>query len=315
MQCQFELWEECNSRCKFCYLGNNNIHTEDSVKIQNIRNVIDKISDRGFLKNDEIDCLAFIGGEFFQGQMDNPEVKSEFLRMMGIVNGYLEDGTINQVWISATLTIGDQKDMYDTLKCFKDLSKVWILTSYDTIGRFHTEKMKQDWLDNLARLREYSKDVKINITSILTGDFIDRYIDGTLDLYQISEKYDCAIFLKPTCSTNRLKEGTDNKEQTNEKIPNFFPTREKFLQFLMKYKAQEESFMYDKLFNMKFRSDYLYKYSNGFKKSHRIKDKFQEDMDGETDVLPCGHSSQYKIYVHDDKHCAVCDKEMIRKMV
>jgi len=123
------------------------------------------------------------------------------------------------------------------------------------------------------------------------------------------------MFWKPTCSTNRQKEGVDNKEQTNKKIPNFFPTREKFLQFLMKYKSTESEFMYDKLFNMNYRSDYLYKFSSGFKKSHRIKDKFQEEMDGETDILKCGHSSQYRIYLGDDKHCAVCDKEMIRSMV
>jgi len=44
MQCQFELWEECNSRCKFCYLGNNNVRTEDKVKLQNMDKVIEVIS-------------------------------------------------------------------------------------------------------------------------------------------------------------------------------------------------------------------------------------------------------------------------------
>ena len=98
MQCQFELWEECNSRCKFCYLGNNNIHTEDSVKIQNIRNVIDKISDREFLKNDEIDCLAFIGGEFFQGQMDTPKWRRGSWKMMEMATEYLKAEPINKFW-------------------------------------------------------------------------------------------------------------------------------------------------------------------------------------------------------------------------
>jgi len=104
------------------------------------------------------------------------------MEMMNIVNEHIKSGVINEVWISATLTIGDQRHLFETLDIFEDKSKVWILTSYDTIGRFHTPKMKRDWLENMEKLREYSKELKINITSILTGDFIDRYLEGTLDL-------------------------------------------------------------------------------------------------------------------------------------
>ena len=71
---------------------------------------------------------------------------------------------IDEVWISASMTIGNQEDLYDTLSLFDDLSKIWILTSYDTIGRFHSEKMKDKWIENLKKLRNFSKDVKINIT-------------------------------------------------------------------------------------------------------------------------------------------------------
>ena len=94
----------------------------------------------------------------------------------------LDEKYIDETWISATLTLGDQADLYEALNEFSDLSKVWILTSYDTLGRFHSEKMKNNWLKNLAMLRQYSNDLKINITSILTGDFIQHYLDNSLDI-------------------------------------------------------------------------------------------------------------------------------------
>jgi hypothetical protein len=44
VQYQFELWEECNSRCKFCYLGKANNITPNDIKIKNLTTVLDKIS-------------------------------------------------------------------------------------------------------------------------------------------------------------------------------------------------------------------------------------------------------------------------------
>ena len=40
---QFELWHECNSKCKFCYLGSNNIKTPVSLKLKAI---VDKVNKR-----------------------------------------------------------------------------------------------------------------------------------------------------------------------------------------------------------------------------------------------------------------------------
>ena len=230
----------------------------------------------------------------------------------------LNEGKIDEVWICATLTIGDQADLFETINKFNDKSKVWILTSYDTVGRFHTDAMKQKWLSNLAKVRETYPDIKINITSILTGDFIDKYLNNTLDLFEISNKYNTAIFLKPTCPIDRDETKKYSKEETNKIIPNFFPTREQFISFLYQYRSNESDFMYDKLFNMKYRSDYLFRFDDDeMHCSHRLKDTHQEVYDkNATDsmVNECGHSTQYNIYLDSDE-CAVCDKEMIRNMV
>ena len=44
-QLQFELWKECNSKCKFCYLGRENNFTPDNLKINACKNALDMISD------------------------------------------------------------------------------------------------------------------------------------------------------------------------------------------------------------------------------------------------------------------------------
>lgn len=315
-QYQFELWQECNSKCEFCYLGENNGFTSDEDKISNINSVLEIIGNNNLYE--EINCLAYIGGEFFQGQMKNIKVKEKFLELMEKTNSLLESKLIDETWICATLNIGDQKDLFDSLQKFSDKSKIWILTSYDTIGRFHSEKMLNTWKENLHKLKSMYPEININVTSILTGDFIDKYLSDELDLIPLISEYGCSLFLKPTCPIEH-KDGVYSKEETNKIVPNFFPTRKKFLSFLYKYKSKESQSMYNKLFNINLRSDYLFKFNDksSITKLHRIKDKSQEIAEigsvagGE---LPCGHSTQYGIYIDTDEHCAICDKEMIKNL-
>ena len=136
-QVQFELWEECNSKCKFCYLGNNNCTASVEKKIYGIQNAIDVITNLDF---NEYDTVSLMGGELFQGQMSDECVKSKFFELINLMHDLYQRGFIRNIWIYATLTIGDQRDLYDTLEILKN-DEIWILTSYDTMGRFHTNKI------------------------------------------------------------------------------------------------------------------------------------------------------------------------------
>ena len=44
-QMQFELWDECNSKCTFCHLCNKNNITPNKTKLKMIQDTLDKISD------------------------------------------------------------------------------------------------------------------------------------------------------------------------------------------------------------------------------------------------------------------------------
>ena len=62
------------------------------------------------------DNLSYIGGEFFQGQLKNPQVREMFFKIMGKTAELLRNGTIKSSWLAATLTYGDEADLYQTLE-------------------------------------------------------------------------------------------------------------------------------------------------------------------------------------------------------
>ena len=80
---QFEVWNECNNACKFC--SNKFVYDlSDEQKIQTLDIVTRKFSQESVYK--KYQRIGFIGGEFFQGQLRNPKVKSMFVRMFDKVN-------------------------------------------------------------------------------------------------------------------------------------------------------------------------------------------------------------------------------------
>lgn len=318
-QLQFELWQECNSHCKFCYLCEDNAFTPDKLKIDSIKMAREKISDLSIYP--EYSTISYLGGEFFQGQMKNLEVKDEFMKLIDKTVWLLNNEYIDCVWIYATMTIGDQKDLYETLEKFKGhKGYLWILTSYDTIGRFHTPKMEENWKYHMKHIHELYPDILFNITTILTGDLIDKYLNNEISFKNMMEEYHTKFFFKQCGNPHTFK----TKEDMNKHLPNFFPTRDKFLQFLIKFKQEEGPEMWDKLFNIKYRADNLYRNFND-EKEHMVefvRDKntsieHSKILDNpemlDTYILPCGHMNSYQAYIDSDG-CVLCDKKTIEEL-
>ena len=299
-QVQFELWEECNSKCKFCYLGNNNRTTSIEKKIYGIQNAIDVITNLDF---NEYDTVSLMGGELFQGQMSDECVKSKFFELINLMHDLYQKGFIRNIWIYATLTIGDQRDLYDTLEILKN-DEIWILTSYDTMGRFHTNKMFENWEYHVKNIKD-NFNVSLNITSIITGDLIDKYLNNEFSFKNLINKYNCSVFPK-LCS---LPYGLySSKADMNAKIGNFFPTRSKFIEFITHLKKDDLD-SYNKMFNINYRADTLYvNYKDTILEETRDKNNWIEtDKRGVPDMLKCGHSGFYNCYIDSDR-CALCDK-------
>lgn len=311
-QLQFELWQECNNHCTFCYLGKNNKHTPNEVKLNALRNAYTEISKPE--NYPEFSTIAYLGGEFFQGQLNTEEIRNEFMKLMSKTAELLRNNVIKEVWIYMTLTIGDQKDLYDTLNLFHGQhDKLWLLTSYDTVGRFHSQKMEDNWKYHMKHIHKLYPKIRFNTTTILSLDCIKKYLSNEISFKEMSKEYNTCFFFKQV-GCDRIPPAQYNEYYNID----FVPDRHTFIKFLLKFKQQENELMWSKLFNIKYRADVLYRNENDLEhqmvKNIRHKDSGAEveleyESD-ETDVAPCGHLYAYHAY-SDCDGCVLCDKEML----
>lgn len=311
---QYELWRACNCKCTFCTLGKDNLFTSDTLKLQSLNVAINELSN---LKPNEHKIVGFIGGEFFQGQLNTPEIKDKFFELICITNDLLNKGYIQNIWLNASLLIGKQPDLYDTLNLIDKKDKLWVLTSYDTIGRFHTQKMLDTWEYHIFKIHELYPEININTTSILTGDFIERYNNGQIDLLAFRNKYKTSLFFKNPVAPLGLVD--EKKQEINDLIGNFFPKRHNFLTFLRNFLQKENIYEYDKLISTDLRADEIRKnYNNEDKRNIKfIRNRNTlheyEGTEDNSEDLSCGHNNIYASYVDSDK-CMLCDKKMIRNL-
>ena len=315
-QMQFELWDECNSKCTFCHLCNKNNITPNKTKLNMIQDTLDKISDLSIY--DEYDTIGFIGGEFFQGQLNTPEIKSKFMELIKVANDLLNNHIVKDLWLNASLLIGNQKDLYEAIDLIDDKTKLWILTSYDSIGRFHTPKMLETWQYHMKNIHNLYPEIKLNTTSILTGDFIEKYLNDNIDIKEFKATYHTNLFLKTTVKPGHLSHLS--KQEINDKIGNFFPTQERFQEFLFTFYMREGAEEYHNLFSNDLRADEVRKNYNIDTKRNikfiRDKQTLEETIDlidEHIDNLSCGHSTIYQCYIDSDD-CCICNKQEIGEL-
>ena len=315
LQIQYELWRECNCNCTYCTLGFDNHKTENELKLQSMQTAIDEMKN---FEPDEHQTVGFIGGEFFQGQLNTPEIKSKFMELIKVANDLLNNHIVKDLWLNASLLIGNQKDLYEAIDLIDDKTKLWILTSYDSIGRFHTPKMLETWQYHMKNIHNLYPEIKLNTTSILTGDFIEKYLNDNIDIKEFKATYHTNLFLKTTVKPGHLSHLS--KQEINDKIGNFFPTQERFQEFLFTFYMREGAEEYHNLFSNDLRADEVRKNYNIDTKRNikfiRDKQTLEETIDlidEHIDNLSCGHSTIYQCYIDSDD-CCICNKQEIGEL-
>lgn len=304
---QFELWQNCDNNCDFCYTKLNRINCTPEQQISNIQKAKEIITQE--ISN--FNGVALIGGEFFQGQLRTPEVKEAFLDLISYINSLLESHDIDEVWLAATLTRENQADLYQTLDLFSDISKVLISTSYDTAGRFHLQNGKEIWLNNLKQLKERYPALSLHTQTIITQAFIEETLDDTTNMIPAITKYSMIDFKLPSIfiAHNELIE----KEQTIESYREVFLRKAKLYppKFCIEHRADFLKFIYkikdifgkEKLYALctpEVRSRRLYILSRNFVNKDRW------DTETNEELAPCGHMLDGHGYLDSDK-CARCD--------
>ena len=350
---QWELWQCCNNLCSFCYIGKDGRHTDKERQLKSLSDLKLALNSLDF---NEYNNISLIGGEFFQGQLSDPDVKKTFMEIIEIISNYYVEKKIGSVWIAATLTIGDQKDLYEALDIFDrdgvrphplyGASGVWICTSWDAYGRFHSEKNKNNWEYHMKNLSRKYPWIKKNTTIILMQKLCEQYLNNEFVPKKFSEEFGTALYYKVPGLTQQLFDGFDGlpdmvtcakegrvgeylmavkKRMENDFGYRFFPDRRTFRKFLVKY-AKEDSDTYDRLFNISYRADELHRNFNEIENCddhQRLKDSnLESNLSMESILNPdCliepmnkKHITNYATY-SDCNACMVCDRDQIWETV
>jgi hypothetical protein len=135
-----------------------------------------------------------------------------------------------KIYIATNLIYDMEKHLFpclDFLRILGVADKVLLCTSYDTKWRF-TEAKKNLWQNNMKQLHEQYPDFATHIEIILTGDFIDKVLEGDFDIPYFSNYYKSRIdYIEPASGMYYA-----DKKDLQAICPNFFPTKEKFIKFL-----------------------------------------------------------------------------------
>ncbi len=301
---QWELWQSCNNVCTFCYIGKDNRHTDKERQLESLNDLKKNLATLDF---DQYNNVSLIGGEFFQGQMDDKDVNNLFFEVIDIISDLYLQKKIGSIWIAATLTIGDQSDLYKMLDVFEkkgvrpipkyESSGLWICTSWDAEGRFLNEKRKETWEYHMKNIQKKYPWVKKNTTIILMQKFCEMYLNGDFVPRRFMKEFSTGIFYKqPGLLTQQKAEimtkggipeivaferdGKIDDYLTSVKAEieqefgfRFYPDRNTFRKFLIKY-AKDDSDTFGKLFNIKYRADELHRNFNEIgQRSDHFRDK------------------------------------------
>lgn len=347
---QWQLWESCNNGCPFCYLGKNNRSVDKAYQLQSLERLKNTLRTLDFSIYGNV---SLIGGEFFQGQLADAEVRASFLELIRMLSDLYVGRTIESIWITSTLTIGDQADLYKTLDIFENAGAglkeggsrrgIWLCTSWDARGRFRTKKQKDNWESHMKRLSEEYPNLKKNTSIILMQDLCEDYLNNNFRPRDFMQKFKTTLSYKQPglfiygekdfgellgfdrrSDDSCVDEFVKRRKQYYENLAgfSFYPKRETFRRFLVKY-AREDSESFDLIMNNELRADAVHVNSEDGtdgniqrdKKSNVFSRAFVESVINDhcrVQEKTKMHVINYEVYI-DSKECMLCDIKQIRE--
>lgn len=251
---QFELWKDCKNGCPFCQ----NRGLGDVDKLQSLQFIKSKLNSSEL---DDYKDVGFIGGEFFDGQLDDIDVKLLFYECVDIIADKILKGALQKFYVTATLTNICMNDIIEFIEHIKEkniIENVLLCTSYDTKYRFN-KKTEKIWHNTMQYLQDRYPELNKHIEIIVTEDFAKKMINDEIDLVEISKKYNAYIdFIEPH-SGFYFKD----KYEFDKHVPDFMLKRKTFLTFL-NYMYQKFPNDINTMFNKNLKSnDFYIHYKDG----------------------------------------------------
>lgn len=247
---QFELWKDCRNGCKFCF----NRGLPDMDKLESLKFVMNVLNSD---KMGNFNEVGFIGGEFFDDQLDNPEVNDGFMGLFQKCSDMVHEGKIQKIYVTTSFLYRDMtrfEEFAFFLRHCGILENVLFCTSYDTVGRFNEINTEELWKTNILKVKEMFPEMRLHTEIIITQDFIERVLDGRFDIVKFQNEFSTSIdYLEPNTGSYY-----DGKDEFNRNVPGFLPKRKDFLRFLKKTCIEDKSIELFKLFSKRIRSDVIY---------------------------------------------------------
>lgn len=255
---QFELWKDCSNGCKFCF----NRGQKDVNKIESLKFVLEKMDSPEMDKYNEI---GFIGGEFFDTQLDDNNVKQLFYKLFDKCIDKINNGKLNTIYIATALLFNMEKHLFPLLNYLnqhKVLDKVLLCTSYDLKYRFYTLQRKCIWENNMKLLHKHYPILKLHTETIVSGFFINAILNGEFNITNFCQDFHTNIdFIEPSSGFYYK-----NKKECMEDIDDFYPTKEQFMKFVQKTIILDKEIDINTFLSPYIRSDKVYYNYNGQRK-------------------------------------------------
>lgn len=258
---QYCPWIDCNVGCDFCF-----VHNQPSVdKVKSLKYILFLLC---LSEAHEADGFGLIGGEFFQDQLSETEVRDLFYQVTDRIVDLVLERDLQTFWVATSLIFKLDKELIPYLEHLKNrgvLDRVLLCTSWDSKYRFKNRNALKLWGCNVARLHELYPELQIHVETILTEDFMNMCLRGEYDKHEFENLHNVRVdFLEPNT-------GFQGKKVFDEKMPDFLGKRATFLRFVREivsgWTAQEKQ----DFLNPKIRSNLVYNLEDG--KHNRIADR------------------------------------------
>ncbi len=249
---QYTPWIDCNVGCKFC----TNRNQPDVDKFTNLSYIYSLVNSETDL--DQHDGIGLIGGDFFQHQLDDINVKKLWYKLTNKLVELLQQDKIKILWIATSLIYKPNKlyNWLDYLKQYNVLDRVLLCTSYDVVYRFNDTSLKL-WTTNMKQVQLKYPQLKIHTEMILTQELMSRCINNKFDILEFEKQYNTIVdFIEPHT-------GFSPVEYYKNELPLFLPKRSTTLQFLNTIVKNWDSNRVWKFLNPRIRSATIYHIQNG----------------------------------------------------
>lgn len=178
---QYELWKDCSLGCAYCW----NRGQPDVDKVESLKFVLGNLDDPDTLNYADV---GFIGGEFFDGQLRDPETARLFRALFEKAAGM----HFRRICLATSLNYDMSEWLTDFLAFAEGIGlagRLLLCVSYDLKYRFRSEADRGRWKGNMLRLRREYPWLPLHTEMIVTQALVDAVLDGSFDIPGFRREY------------------------------------------------------------------------------------------------------------------------------